>query len=78
MGDEMKGQYSMFDLTPLPNAPCNYKFQRYIGQKVRMMIDVYPVKIVHGVITKIDTAYYTTVDVDGKEYVGTPYNLSED
>lgn len=74
----MTGQLSIFDDMVPEGRPCKYAFRRYIGQRVRLMIGAYPGRILHGVITRIDNEYYTTIEVDGKEYVGTPYDLSED
>ncbi len=57
--------------------PCEYSFDRYIGQKVDIMIgSYYDGRVEEGTVIEI-RPYYTVVKV-GKEYLaGTPYNLSE-
>lgn len=72
---EYDGQLSIFDCIN-DGKPCRYRFKRYIGQKVRIMFGAYPGTVKVGTITGIDE-YYSTVKIGGREFVGTPYNLSE-
>lgn len=72
----MKGQLTIWDAKK-PTRPCDYRFQRYIGQKVELMIGAYGHghKILKGTITGIKP-YYTDVKVGSKTYAGTPYNTA--
>ena len=72
---QTEGQLTIFDIQN-DGKPCRYSFKRYLGQKVRMMFGTYPGAVKVGTITGIDE-YYSTVKIGGREYVGTPYNLSE-
>ena len=66
----MEGQQSLWDLgKPEKLRPCDYRFERYIGQKVNTTFGGI------GVITEIDK-YYTTVVIDGEDYAGTPDTIS--
>lgn len=70
----MQGQMSLFDIHPKDEKPrpCDYKFKRYIGQKVRYSGNAADQgKCIH-VITAFEQ-YYTVLD-DG-EWIGTPYNI---
>ena len=63
----MKGQYSIFDLNKSEKQkPCEYRFKRYIGQKVLFWLigEV-------DTITKIEP-YYT---ITAKGLVGTPTTI---
>lgn len=63
---QTEGQLSIFDLHfGEKKKPCDYSFQRYIGQEVGLLCGV------HGKITEIEP-YYTIVSVNGEEYAGTP------
>ena len=66
----LEGQISIFDLSDeTKRKPCEYKFQRYIGQSVR---DIWWGRI--GKIIAIDS-YYTDVEcTDGEVYAWTPTN----
>lgn len=74
-------QLTLFDINPgladgTRNRPCDYRFQRSIGQRVRMMFGPYADHDIRvGTIKKIEP-YFTTVVINGKEYAGTPYSLS--
>ena len=72
MSNELEGQISIFDLMAGKTAkrkPCEYSFQRYIGQTVR---DSWYGRI--GKIVDIDH-YYTDVKcLDGEIYAWTPTN----
>lgn len=59
----MQGQYSIFDINE-KKRPCEYSWQRYIGQKVIVCG-------VLGVIKDIE-AYYTIVEANDRLYAGTP------
>lgn len=72
MPKEIKGQMSLFDFIDKPKKrrPCDYRFKRYIGQKVRFrdrkgiyrITDIFP--------------YYTyIINWKGEELVGTPYDI---
>lgn len=66
----MNGQLSIFDLPKEKPRPCDYRWQRYIGQKVGLCCGV------TGKITQIEP-YYTIIlarDTDGvmREFAGTP------
>lgn len=72
----MNGQLTMFDYHQDEEQlkPCEYKFKRYIGQKVELFF--YPDKVLRGTITEIEQ-YYTIIQAeDGEEYVGTPTSVS--
>ena len=68
---QIKGQLTMFDIHPADQKlrPCDYRFQRYIGQKVQMrgghigyITDIFP--------------YYTYVQCGDQNLVGTPYDIA--
>ena len=64
----MNGQYSLFDYQSQKHRPCDYRFKRYIGQKVHIRDYI-------GEITEIES-YYTTIYVEGHgEFVGTPTTM---
>lgn len=69
---ELEGQISIYDLMAektTKRKPCEYSFQRYIGQTVR---DSWNGRI--GKIVDIDH-YYTDVEcTDGESYAWTPTN----
>lgn len=72
----MNGQLTMFDYHQDKEQlkPCEYKFKRYIGQKVELFF--YPDKVLRGTIREIEQ-YYTIIQAeDGEEYVGTPTSVS--
>lgn len=55
----MNGQYSIFDNLGM-GRPCDYDFQRYIGQRVHICVTS---GHYIGVVTEIG-AYYTTIAVE--------------
>ena len=63
----MDGQLSLFDVEK-KKRPCQYSFQRYIGQKVIVQDGVI------GKIVKIEP-YYTLVAADGKIWALTPTTI---
>ena len=65
----MDGQYTIWDIQGPTKKPCEYSFPRYIGQKVRFFRDG---KV--GTVTEIGP-YYTTVNIGGREYAGTPTTI---
>lgn len=69
----MDGQLTVYDLGK-KKRPCEYSFQRYIGQRVRLHCTE---GTIEGVIEKIEP-YYTYIKAEDKElyYAGTPYNVS--
>lgn len=69
----MIGQYSIWDYQSKKKRPCDYRFERYIGQKVWLSIT--SGKFV-GEIVEIE-AYYTIVKVKGHYslYAGTPTTI---
>ena len=79
----MKGQLTIFDWLGGydDRRPCRYGFQRFIGQRVRVMIGAYNSpnrKTYKGEITEIGP-YYTLIRTDdGRELIGTPTSLSEE
>lgn len=75
MSEQIKGQLSLFDIQEPGHErrPCEYSFQRYIGQRVRSK-SKYGVQYV-GVITGIGP-YYTDILTDnGCQIAGTPYDV---
>lgn len=60
---EREGQYSIFDAVP-KRKPCEYRFQRYIGQWVRDS---------HGVHQIAEIEHYYTIYTD--RMVGTPHDM---
>lgn len=68
----MNGQYSIFDIQPKKRRPCDYKFKRYIGQKVVLYATS---GIYNGTVKTIKT-YYTIINVHGDEMVGTPSTMA--
>lgn len=72
MREELQGQLSIWDILPEKGAkrkPCEYSFQRYMGQTVRSS---WSGQI--GKIVAIDR-YYTDVEcTDGEIYAWTPTN----
>ena len=68
----MKGQYSIFD-TGVKTKPCEYSFQRYIGQKVVFTHLSHKHNGEVGEIVEI-FPYYTYVKMSsGEVLVGTPH-----
>ena len=73
----MNDQLTVFDDLG-DQRPCRYRFLRYVGKKVMIMIGSYfDIDIRQGVITQIVDEYYTNVRVGKVILVGTPYNISE-
>lgn len=72
---QIKGQLSMFDILgpEEKRKPCEYKFQRYIGQRVRSK-SKYGADYV-GTITGIGPYYTDILTDDGREIVWTPYDV---
>ena len=69
------GQLTVFDIGER-KYPYQYRFQRYIGQTVDLMIGAYGFHTLkRGKIVGI-SKYYTDVEIDGEVWVGTPYSLS--
>ena len=67
----MKGQYSIYDTGAENRRPCEYPFQRYIGQPVKFYRTGQT-----GVITEIIDHYYTVVLLaDGSERIGIPWEI---
>ena len=68
----MNGQLSIFDLNNDNNErkPCDYRFKRYIGQKVRFWRENE-----EGTITDI-FPYYTYVKTSEGIKVGTPTTIA--
>ena len=68
-GSKMNGQYSIFDNLGM-GRPCDYDFQRYIGQRVHICVTS---GHYIGVVTEIG-AYYTTIAVEELDcfLAGTP------
>ena len=67
----MRGQLSLFDAKP-KTRPCDYSFQRYIGQKV-VFTGYSSHKGAVGEIVEI-FPYYTHIKMsDGQILVGTPH-----
>ena len=61
----MNGQFSIFDIEN-KKRPCDYSFQRYLGQRVEMLNGE------KGIITGIQPYYTEIMGDDGKLYAGTP------
>ena len=78
-GGELHGQLSIYDVAPdveLKPRPCDYRFRRYIGQRVRN-VGKYHADY-KGVIIGIEP-FYTIVKTDnGREIAATPYDLGEE
>lgn len=66
----IEGQYNLFDNIKTDYGPCGYKFNRYIGQTVRMRGGAV------GKITKIESYYTYVKDVRGAVYAGTPSTIT--
>ena len=69
----MNGQYTIFD-SGKPEAPCEYAFKRYIGQTVIFANPHHALYGLVGEVVKI-LPYYTIVNVNGRRYAGTPYDI---
>lgn len=54
---------------------CDYTWERYIGQPVRISVTS---GTVHGTITRIERYYTIIKDRSGREWAGTPYNTAPD
>ena len=69
----MNGQYTIFD-SGERKEPHDYPFRRYIGQTVAF---VNPNHALYGLIGEIVEIlpYYTIVNVNGRRYAGTPYDI---
>lgn len=68
------GQLSIFDIND-GTRPCEYRFKRYIGQRVIMTIGGgYTARKVRGVITAIGP-YYTYVRTPVGELCATPSSI---
>ena len=66
----MNGQMTIFDVPRKNIRPCEYSFQRYIGQVVRTKNGQ------TGKVTKI-SAYYTDIETEkGDVYIGTPTTIT--
>ena len=75
---EIAGQLSIYDAMAEneKRKPCEYNFQRYIGQRVRFSGDYHAHHGEVGTITGIGK-YYTDIKMDdGRELAGTPYDIS--
>ena len=70
----MNGQLSIYDLPKEKPRPCDYKFQRYIGQSV-VFYEISNKQ--NGAVGKIIDIqpYYTIVKTKNGELVGTPYSI---
>lgn len=69
--EQLAGQMSIFDIMPKDEdpKPCEYSFQRYVGQRVQLSNGEY------GKIMTIED-YYTTVEGDNGRYmIGTPSTM---
>ena len=69
---QIPGQMSIFDFIdrPAKRRPCDYRFHRYLGQKVylRGREGVFRVRAIFQ--------YYThVVDGHGEPWIGTPYDI---
>lgn len=61
----MTGQLSIFDLPKQKKRPCDYGFQRYIGQRVYTRKQ--GIRTIEGI-----APYYTYLSGD---LIGTPYDI---
>ena len=67
--EQLPGQLSIWDIHPKTKRPCEYSFQRYIGQSVRCGWSGHIGKII------AIEPYYTEVEcIDGEIYAWTPTN----
>lgn len=73
--DQIPGQMTIFDfLKPEKRRPCDYRFHRYLGQKVRfnhgrdILPGIYTVK-------EIEKYYTIVIDEGGRELAGTPTTI---
>lgn len=73
-GGRMKGQLTIYYIPKDKPRPCDYKFQRYIGQKVKFVGKYSCHKDWTGHIVEI-FPYYTYVQTAQGVLVGTPYDL---
>ena len=70
----MSAQLNIFDAVN-EGRPCEYRFQRYIGQRVYISLGGgYTQREIKGTITAIKP-YYTYVKTAVGELAGTPYNV---
>lgn len=75
------GQISIFDLHENPQKlkPYEYSWERWVGRRVTISGVYVPgmrkYQRLHGVIHSFDH-YYTIVNVCGKLYAGTTYNVN--
>lgn len=71
----MDGQLSIFDVHDSEQKlkPCEYRFKRYMGQRVRLSVTS---GIITGKIIGIEPYYTIIRGDDGIEWVGTPTNTS--
>ena len=72
----MKGQLTIYDIPKDKPKPCDYKFQRYIGQKVKFVGKYSRNRDLTGHIVEI-FPYYTYVQTVKDVLVGTPYDLTD-
>ena len=73
-GEGVKGQLTIYDIPKDKPRPCDYKFQRYIGQKVKFVGKYSRHKDWTGHIVEI-FPYYTYVQTVKGVLIGTPYDL---
>lgn len=75
MNNQIEGQLSIFDILDPEEKrkPCEYTFQRYIGQRVRSK-SKYGVDYV-GIITGIGPYFTDILTDDRRQIVGTPYDV---
>lgn len=74
--EAIAGQMSIFDFLDRPKKlrPCDYRFRRYIGQKVQfnhgrdILPGIYTVK-------EIEKYYTIVIDEGGRELAGTPTTI---
>ena len=71
----MNGQYSIFD-SGERKEPHEYPFRRYIGQIVIFGNPHHSLFGYFGEVVEI-LPYYTIVNVNGRRYAATPYDLQE-
>ena len=71
----MQGQFSIFD-SGKREAPHEYPFRRYIGQKVIFTNPHHSLFGYFGEVVEI-LPYYTIIQANGRRYAATPYDLQE-
>lgn len=80
MSKELEGQLTIFDIRGTHDfrRPCDYRFQRYIGQRVKFTGKYVRSRGRIGKVVRIEPYYTELVMEDNHEtLIGTPHDLDE-